>query len=197
MAKKKYSYKFRKSKKTYEFKKSINYQKGKVNFEFVVGIKNNDQGTAGLGFTFWDVDIQNDQGRGPLSIRSLLVNSNEFDIYRKMYTYGKVNGILIESIPSAANSSSITYKAPVQIQTSFTNEISYNNALILNPYNYCKQYIKSYETDYWDLHNLTNHEIDHGLISLLAAPTTVTQGYGPLYTLRVSVYMSFKKNSNV
>lgn len=195
MAKKKY-YK-RRSKKTYEFKKSINYQKGKMNFEFCVAIKNNEQGSAGLGYTFWDVDMQNDQGRGPLSIRSLLVQSNEFDLYKKMYTYGKVNGILIESIPCAMNTTTITYKAPVQIQTSFTNEISYNNALICNPFNYCKQYIKSYETDYFDLHNLVNHEIDHGLISLLTAPTTVTQGYGPIYHLRISVYMSFKKNSNV
>lgn len=195
MAKRKY-YK-RRSKKTYEFKKSINYQKGKINFEFCVAIKNNEGGTQGLGYTFWDVDMQNDQGRGPLSIRSLLVQSNEFDLYQKMFTYGKVNGILIESVPCAMNATTITYKAPVQIQTSFTNQISYNNALICNPFNYCKQFIKSYETDYFELHNLTNHEVDHGLISLLTAPTTVTQGYGPIYHIRLSVYMSFKKNSNV
>ena len=196
MAKKKYRYRFRKS-KTYEFKKSINYQKGKINFEFVVAIKNNEGGTQGLGYTFWDVDMQNDQGRGPISIRSILVQSNEFDLYNKMFTYGKVTGILVESVPAACNSTSITFKSPVQIQTSFTNQLSYNNALILNPFNYCKQYIKSYETDWFELHNLVNHEVDHGLISLLTAPTTLLQGYGPIFHLRLSVYMSFKKNSNV
>lgn len=197
MGKKKYSYKFRRYKRSYEFRKSVNYQRGKINFEFVVAVKNNDQGSAGLGFTFWDIDMQNDQGRGPLSMRSLLVQSNEFDLYKKMYTYGKVTGILVESIPSAVNASTINYKAPVQLQTSFTNELSYNNALILNPFNFCKQYIKSYETDWFELHNLVNHEVDHGLVSLLVQPTTLTQGYCPIFHIRLTVYMAFKKNSNV
>lgn len=197
MAKKRYRYKFRKYKRTYEFKKSVNYQKGKINFEFVVAIKNNSQGSAGLGYTFWDVDLQNDQGNGPLSIKTLLVQSNEFEIFKNMYTYGRVNGILVESVPSAMNASSITYKAPVQLQTSFTSTISYNNALICNPFNYCKQYVKSYETDYFELHNLNNSSSNHGLVSLLVQPTTVTQGYGPIFHVRITVYMSFKKNSNV
>ena len=53
-----------------------------------------------------------------------------------------------------------------------------------------------YETDFFELHNLNNSISDHGLVSLLVQPTTVTQGYGPIFHVRITVYMSFKKNSN-
>ena len=185
---------FKRSKK-YEFNKSINYVKGKINFEFQVAVKNNSQGSAGEGYFFWDVDVSSTTA-SPLNVKQLLSASNEFSNYKNMYTYGKVNGILIESIPSACNASTINYKGPVQIQTSFTSTTSYNNALILNPFQYCKQYIKSYQTDYFNLNNNSDAE-PLGFISLLTQPTTLTQGYCPIWTIRISVYMSFKKNNNV
>ena len=185
---------FKRSKK-YEFNKSINYVKGKINFEFQVAVKNNSQGSSGEGYYFWDVDVSSTTA-SPLNVKQLLSASNEFSNYKNMYTYGKVNGILIESIPSACNASTINYKGPVQIQTSFTSTTSYNNALILNPFQYCKQYIKSYQTDYFNLNNNSDAE-PLGFISLLTQPTTLTQGYCPIWTIRISVYMSFKKNNNV
>lgn len=194
MAKKRYSYKFKKSKK-YEFKKSLNYEKGKVNLEFVVAVKNNDQGSAGQGFKFFDIDMASTT-ESPLNVRQLLSASPEFAIYQKMYAYYRVNGILIESVPSACNASTINYKAPVQIQTKFVNTVTYNNALILNPFNYCKQYIKSYLTDYLSFGDNSDHN-NLGIISLLVQPTTVTQGYAPIFHLRISIYLSFKKNINV
>lgn len=181
--------------KKYEFNKNINYVKGKINFEFQVAVKNNSQGSAGEGFYFWDVDVTSTT-QSPLNVKQLLSASTEFSHYKNMFTYGKVNGILIESIPSACNASTINYKGPVQIQTSFTSTTSYNNALILNPFQYCKQYIKSYQTDYFNLNNNSDSE-PLGFISLLTQPTTLTQGYCPIWTVRISVYMSFKKNNNV
>ena len=88
---------FKRSKK-YEFNKSINYVKGKINFEFQVAVKNNSQGSAGEGYYFWDVDVSSTTA-SPLNVKQLLSASNEFSNYKNMYTYGKVNGILIESIP--------------------------------------------------------------------------------------------------
>ena len=185
MAKKKrYSYKFKKSKK-YNMRSTINYVKGKINFEFQVAVKNNSQGSAGEGFYFWDVDVTSTYN-SPLSVKQLLSASNEFNAYKAMYNYGKVNGILIESIPSACNASTINYKGPIQIQTTFSSQTSYNNALILNPFNYCKQYVKSFQTDFFNLTNNSDSE-PLGFINLLTQPTTLTQGYCPIFTLILTV----------
>ena len=163
MAKKRYSYKFKKS-KTYEFRKSINYDKGKVGFEFCVAVKDNS--SSGDGYYFWDVDMGSSTP-SPLNVRQLLSASNEFQLYKKMYSYYKVNGILIESFPASWNATgNKQLKSPVQIQTKFTTGVSYNDALILNPFQSCKQYLKSYSNEYVsfddnsDIHNL-------GIISLI------------------------------
>lgn len=185
---------FKRSKK-YGMNNSINHVKGKIGFEFQVMVKNNSQGSAGQGFYFWDVDITQTYA-SPLNVKQLLSSSNEFNAYKAMYNYGKVNGILIESIPSACNASTINYKGPIQIQTSYTSQTSFNNALILNPFQYCKQYIKSFQSDYFNLTNNSDSE-SLGQISLLTQPTTITQGYAPIFTIRISIYMSFKKNINV
>lgn len=194
MVKGKVNKKFHTSKK-YEFNKTINHEKGKVNIEFVVAVKNNEQGSSGLGYKFFDIDLQSTTDT-PLNVRQLLSASPEFAIYQKMYAMYRVNGILIESIPSAVNASTINYKAPVQIQTKFTNSIAYNNSLILNPFEYCKQYVKSYLTEYLSFGDNSDHN-NLGIISLLTQATTLTQGYCPIFHIRISIYMSFKKNINI
>ena len=193
MAKKRYRYKFKKS-KTYEFKKSINYDKGKVGFEFCVAVK--DQSSAGDGYWFWDVDLSSSTA-SPLNVRQLLSASNEFQLYKKMYSYYKVNGILVESFPSSWNATgNKQLKTPVQIQTKFTTGVSYNDALILNPFEHCKQYLKSFSTEYVsfddnsDIHNL-------GIINLIQQNSTLMQAQCPIFHVRISVYLSFKKNINV
>ena len=196
MAKKKYSYKFRRYKrKKYSTRSSINYVKGKIGFEFVVAVKNGSSGSQGEGYYFWDVDFQSTTA-SPLMVRQLLSASNEFNSYKDMYTYYKVNGILIESIPAACNSNSINWKTPIQIQTSFTTRTTYNNALILNPYNYCKQYIKSFQSDFQNFDNNSDSE-SLGVIKLITQQgSTITQSYAPIFTVRISIYMTFKKNIN-
>lgn len=193
MAKKRYRYKFRKSKK-YEFKKSINYEKGKIGFEFIVAVK--DGSNQGQGYYFWDVDLT-ETTASPLNVRQLLSASNEFDVYKKMYSYYKVNGILIESFPAAFNSrNSIAYQPPVQIQTKFTTQTSYNDALILNPYQKCSKYVKSYSNEYISFDDNSDHH-NLGNISLIFKNTSLMQIACPIFHIRISLYISFKKNINV
>lgn len=192
MAKKRYRYKFRKSKK-YEFKKSINYEKGKIGFEFIVAVK--DGSNQGQGYYFWDIDLT-ETTASPLNVRQLLSASNEFDVYKKMYSYYKVNGILIESFPSAFNSRSLAYQPPVQIQPKFTTQVSYNDALILNPYQKCSKYVKSYQTEYISFDDNSDHH-NLGLITLLFKNTSLMQTQCPIFHIRISLYISFKKNINV
>lgn len=193
MAKKRFSYKFKKS-KTYEFKKSINYDKGKVGFEFCVAVK--DQSSAGDGYWFWDVDLSSSTA-SPLNVRQLLSASNEFKLYEKMYSQYKVNGILVESFPSSWNATgNKQLKTPVQIQTKFTTQTAYNDALILNPFTYCKQYIKSYITKYKSFDD--NSDADNlGIINLIQQNSTLMQAQCPIFHVRISIYLSFKKNINV
>ena len=188
MAKKKrYSYRFRKSKK-YEFKKSINYEKGKIGFEFVVAVKDTSS-SQGSGYFFWDVDLTSTTA-SPLNVRQLISASNEFELYKKMYSYYKVNGILIESFPSAFNSRSLSYQAPVQIQPKFTNEVSYNDALILNPYQKCSKYVKSYQTEYISFDDNSDHH-NLGILSLLFKNSSATQIQCPVFHIRISIYIFF------
>lgn len=183
-----------KRKQNYSLRNNLNYTKAKITVQFIVCVKNNDQGSAGIGFVLWNNNMEPLEDPTKITLTSYLQDSPEYIAYKDMFDYVKLNGIKIESIPSAINgNNSITYRGMVQLQTTMLDRVDFNESLILNPFQTTSQYVKSFMKDYCFT---TNLKIP-GIIHLYSTSSTLSQVHCPVFLIKATCYFTFKKNSNL
>ena len=183
-----------KKKVNYSLRNNLNYTKAKITIQLIVAVKNNSQGSQGTGYIFWNNNMEELDDPTKLTLTSYLANSPEFIAYKDMFDYCKLNGIKVESTPGPCNgNNTMNYKGMVQVQTTMLDRIDYNESLILNPFQHCSQYVKSFMKDYCFT---TNLKIP-GLIHLYQTSSTLSQSYCPVYLLKITCFFTFKKNSNL
>lgn len=183
-----------KRKPNYSLRSNLNYTKAKITIQLIVAMKNNDQGSQGVGFCFFNNNLQALEDPQKITLTSYLEDVPEYQAYKDMFDYCKLNGIKVESQPGPNNgNNTINYKGMVQIQTTMLDRQDFNESLILNPFQHCSQYVKSYMKDYCYTTNLKLP----GLVHLFATPSTLSQSYCPSFQLKITCYFTFKKNSNL